>query len=715
MNIETIVAALASAPAERLIAAWISVSLKGSALIVVAWLLTRAIRRGSAAMRHAVWTSALAGMLLLPVLTALVPVIELGVMPEIRLPRTPSVERPFVAPEAILPRETGPRDSKTVRRTTSAPAMRELESVAAAAAPRTHIPVEAWLALSLFAGVALLVARAVAGAFQLSMWARRARAVHDAGWLSLVQRLANGMGIARPVTLLRSDRACVPMTWGVVYPRVLLPADADAWTADRRTIVLLHELAHVKRLDAFTQFVAQVSVAAFWFNPIVWFAARQMRLEREHACDDFVLDAGARASDYAQDLLQIARSLVTSGAPAAAALAMARRTELEGRLLAILNPRVNRRPASRKRILSSSLGVIALAIPLAALRPVPRMPDPVSKPTPVILSRQLEVILSRQPMDVILSREATKGSLSIQGFNDPGAKAILSSPIASLRLPQDDATGPTASLRPPQHEARRQADTPVPTPASELPQGNAPGPVAVVPTAQNEDLRRALTPLPPARQLEFKRPTTGKAPPDLETLIAVTRAARKLTSDNDKAELLLTVAKYYVSDDELRTVYLDAVASMTSDYERTRTLKPLLLKDSLPMKAVAQVVRIAAMMTSDNDKANLVVRTVMEHAALTPPIRAALIAAAATMTSDYERGRSIAAIARRGVLSSGEAIDLINAAKPMTSSDAKANALLIIAAHHSLDDAEVRRAYLRVAETISSAYDYRRAVVRALQ
>jgi beta-lactamase regulating signal transducer with metallopeptidase domain len=131
------------------------------------------------------------------------------------------------------------------------------------------------LSLALFAGVALLVTRAsvpCASAFHVG---RRARAVHDAGWLSLVQRLANGMGIARPVTLLRSDRACVPMTWGVVYPRVLLPADADAWTADRRTIVLLHELAHVKRLDAFTQFVAQVSVAAFWFNPIVWFAARR--------------------------------------------------------------------------------------------------------------------------------------------------------------------------------------------------------------------------------------------------------------------------------------------------------------------------------------------------------------------------------------------------------------------------------------------------------
>jgi len=151
MNIETMVAALASAPAERLIAAWISVSLKGSALIAVAWLLTRAIRRGSAAMRHALWTSALAGMLLLPVLTALVPVIELGVMPEIRLPRTASVERPFVAATVFLPSETGQRGPRTVRATPSAVSIRQLESVAPAVPAPTRIPVEAWLSLALFA------------------------------------------------------------------------------------------------------------------------------------------------------------------------------------------------------------------------------------------------------------------------------------------------------------------------------------------------------------------------------------------------------------------------------------------------------------------------------------------------------------------------------------------------------------------------------------
>src|SRR3569832_1643901 len=176
------------------------------------------------------------------------------------------------------------------------------------------------------------------------------------------------MQIGRPVTLLQSTRACVPMTWGIVYPRILLPVDADSWLSGRRTVVLLHELAHIKRLDTLTQLLAQLSTALFWFNPAVWLVAREMRREREHACDDFVLDAGARASDYAHSLLQIARPLV-SGAPAAAALAMARRSELEGRLLANLDPRIDRRPASRLRTAAASVALVALAVPIAAVSP----------------------------------------------------------------------------------------------------------------------------------------------------------------------------------------------------------------------------------------------------------------------------------------------------------------------------------------------------------
>ncbi len=680
MSLDTMLATLGSATVARLLGAWVAVSLKGSVLIVVAWIVTRAIRRGSAAVRHAIWTSALAGMLVLPFLAGVVPRIELVGLPDIQLPRANVVEHvpPVSAAAPAAPSVDRAPQSVVASNAASVAPMRELETAVPSTTPSRR-GLDAWLPFVLILGAALLLVRAVAGVFQLSIWTRRASAVYDVGWLSLAQRLAHGMGISRPVTLLRSDRACVPMTWGVVYPRVLLPADAEAWTPDRRTIVLVHELAHVKRLDAFTQFVAQISVVVFWFNPIVWFAARQMRIEREHACDDFVLDAGARASDYANDLLQIARSLVTSGAPAAAALAMARRTELEGRLLAILNPRLNRRPVSWKRLAASSLGVFALAFPLAALRP----------------ARELKSDVVQKNTDVSLSE--AKDRFRAKAVEPPRGIAIA----PSLALPQSGALRRSA----PQDDSPGRDDTHVPPvpPATALQTMPSPPALTITPSAST------------GVQLDRLRQAPGKTPPDVETLIAVARAAKKLTSDYEKGELLVTLAKYYVRDDELRTAYLDAVASMTSDYERTRTLAPLLLKDSLPMKAVAQVVKIASMMSSDNDKASLIVRTVREHPTLTQSVRAALSATTTTMTSDYDRGRSIAAIARRGGLSNAEVIDLINAVKPMTGGYAKANALVLISSHEALHDADVRRAYLSAAETISSASDYRRAIVRVLE
>ena len=233
------------------------------------------------------------------------------------------------------------------------------------------IDIMALLPLLWAAGAALLLLRLAAGTLRVAVWTRRARAVDDGSWLALVQRLAARLGITRPITLLRSERACVPMTWGVVYPTVLLPTDADEWTAERRTIVLLHELgAHVKRLDAFTQLVAQVATGVYWFNPLVWLAARQMRTEREHACDDFVLEGGARASDYAHDLAeQIARSLGGSSAPrrprsrwrvAASSRDVCSRFSIRRPIAA-----ASRAPASPSR----RLACIALALPLAALAP----------------------------------------------------------------------------------------------------------------------------------------------------------------------------------------------------------------------------------------------------------------------------------------------------------------------------------------------------------
>ena len=96
------------------------------------------------------------------------------------------------------------------------------------------------------------------------------------------------------------------MTWGTLRPRILLPAEAAGWTDERRRIVLLHELAHIARRDSFSRSVAAIICALYWAHPAIWYAARRMRLEQEHACDDLVLSLGAKASLYARNLLDVA-------------------------------------------------------------------------------------------------------------------------------------------------------------------------------------------------------------------------------------------------------------------------------------------------------------------------------------------------------------------------------------------------------------------------
>ena len=220
-------------------------------------------------------------------------------------------------------------------------------------------------------GALAILARFVAGTLAVSRLARRSERVDDGRWLSLTQRIAMRVGVARPMTLLRSARFDVPVTWGIVYPVVLLPDNADEWSDERRRYVLVHEMAHVKRVDAFTQLVAQLTLAAFWFNPFVWLAAHRMRVEREHACDDYVLREGTPASTYAADLLAMVRSLGTTGRaqPAFAALAMARPDELETRMQAILDPAQDRASLSSRSTVGLAFCSLLLLVPLAAFRP----------------------------------------------------------------------------------------------------------------------------------------------------------------------------------------------------------------------------------------------------------------------------------------------------------------------------------------------------------
>ncbi|MBX6330532.1 MAG: M56 family metallopeptidase [Gemmatimonadaceae bacterium] len=340
--------------------ALLETTVRGSLLLLAAAGLTVALRRASAAFRHLIWTLAVGGVLVLPALWLALPrwrvpvrVPPAAVEAAVSTIHAPAIARGVVRREAeeVLPSETRPA----------------LRRSAASRIVGDDLLVALWLI-----GVLALLAWLAVGRVTVRILACRAVPPAEPGWSELAAQVAAELGIRRTVRLRVSDRVGVPVTWGVFRPTVLLPTAAHLWPAERMRMVLLHEMAHVRRLDALTQALAQMCQVLCWFNPLVWLAAHRMRVERERACDDRVLAHGTLASSYARDLLEIARAGMAAHPRIIAALALACRTELEGRMLAILDEHQRRtgvRPHTGAAMATVAAGLV---LPLATVQVVPK-------------------------------------------------------------------------------------------------------------------------------------------------------------------------------------------------------------------------------------------------------------------------------------------------------------------------------------------------------
>jgi HEAT repeat protein/beta-lactamase regulating signal transducer with metallopeptidase domain len=342
------------------IAQVLDAGLRATVVLGAAGLAAFLLRRGSAAARHFAWTLGLIGALTLPLVSALVPAWKLPLLP------APAATLPLLAAEA----PASPAHDPVVRRSVTPPLPAPRAAAQTAPVPATA-PVDwaARLALLWLAGALLVALPLAVGSTRVLLSSRRSASLDSAAWSALLHEVAGRLGLSRPVRLLRGGPGAMPMALGVFRAAVLLPEDCDEWSDERRRAVLTHELAHVQRLDCLTQALAHVACALYWFHPLAWLAARRLRVERERACDDLVLRVGASGPDYAEELLQLARSLRASPSAALAGVAMARPSQLEGRLLAILDPRQERRAPSRPAAAVAATLAGGLLVPVAAVEP----------------------------------------------------------------------------------------------------------------------------------------------------------------------------------------------------------------------------------------------------------------------------------------------------------------------------------------------------------
>jgi beta-lactamase regulating signal transducer with metallopeptidase domain len=334
------------------------VALRTAVLLLVAYASTCALRRAAAATRHLVWTLAVVGALAIPLASVVLPAWR--VVPDFRAEAVglPVVRDGHVeAPPVAAARADAPQ-----RMMSSAPSRQSARPM--------------WIALAWAVVTLVLLARVFGGILAVRRVSRHARPA-DARWRLLLDECSDAADVTRRVRLLVSRDIAVPMTWGGRRPLLLLPAEAIGWADDRARVVLLHELAHVRRADWLTNALGRVLAALHWYNPLAWIALRGMTRERERACDDFVLAQGARPSEYAQHLLEIAKEGIAGGS-CAMAPAMARASELEGRLLSILTPR--RREPRRLVMQALTAGAVCITIAVASAAPRERQPEPASAP-----------------------------------------------------------------------------------------------------------------------------------------------------------------------------------------------------------------------------------------------------------------------------------------------------------------------------------------------
>jgi TonB family protein len=289
---------------------------KSAILVALAAAIAWLGRRASAATRHTIWTAGLGGLLLLPA----------------ALTWTPSWPLPASLPLQALP-----------------PAARTVLTVTADAGSHSWID---YLLPLWAAGSLLLLLRLTVRQWLAYRLARRAQY-----WSRF-----------EDADVLLSSRTAMPFVCGIVNPVVILPQIAPNWPQDQLRAVLRHESAHVLRRDPLIHALASLACALYWPLPWVWAAASRIRLEAELACDDGVLQYGERPSDYATHLMQVVRGLADGERVPEGVIPMARMSDLELRLRAMLATNTSRGPAGSRLQLTAALAALSLLLPLAAFR-----------------------------------------------------------------------------------------------------------------------------------------------------------------------------------------------------------------------------------------------------------------------------------------------------------------------------------------------------------
>ncbi len=286
----------------------------GSEIAALAWIVLRLARRVSAATRFAVWFSALVAI-------------------------------------AVLPLGAGALEAS-------------LLPVRAVGLPSTwHLSLPGSWAPYLLGAWALIVAygllRVGSGLWQLRRLRQSCSVIDLADLPPLARRTVAEFNRKTPLQVCLSPRVSVPTALGFFRPAVILPDWLPAQISDEEwQQILLHEIAHLRRHDDWSNLAQKLLEALLFFHPAAWWIAGRVSLEREMACDDAVLRATGSPRAYAQTLARLAETSLVRRSLALGQAAVSRLRQTSRRVASILDGKP--RAGARRRAAAPLLGIMLL-------------------------------------------------------------------------------------------------------------------------------------------------------------------------------------------------------------------------------------------------------------------------------------------------------------------------------------------------------------------
>ena len=197
---------------------------------------------------------------------------------------------------------------------------------------------------------------------RVSAGIRNAAPLHQGREVAALRRLEQAAGIRRKIEIFLSGASLEPGILGIVNPVLIWPQGiSDRLDDAHLDAILAHEVWHVRRNDNLAAAVHVVVEAIFWFHPLVWWLGARMVDERERACDEEVLQLGSQPQVYAESILKICEFCV--GSPLAC-VAGVTGSDLKKRIANIMNKNIVRKLNFGKKLLLTTLGVAAIALPI---------------------------------------------------------------------------------------------------------------------------------------------------------------------------------------------------------------------------------------------------------------------------------------------------------------------------------------------------------------